>query len=123
MSLMFFILGAILRMHPFIAHFGAVMDSAPPATASKVMAGVLYVFVCFYSMGWGMCVCGQLETGLTCSPGPLPWIYVSEIFPLRNRHYGLAFASASQWFWSEFNPKSIAPTHSPFRFRGFTYDY
>jgi len=38
MSLTFFILGAILKMNP---------------SASTVMAGILYVFVCFYSLGWG----------------------------------------------------------------------
>jgi len=33
--------------------------------------------------------------------GPIPWIYVSDIFPTRTRHYGLALASASQWLWSK----------------------
>ncbi len=47
---------------------------------------MLYIYVCFYSMGWG----------------PLPWVYVSDIFPTRTRHYGLAVASSSQWLWSMF---------------------
>ena len=34
--------------------------------------------------------------------GPLPWVYVSEIFPTSIRHYGVALASASQWLWSLF---------------------
>ncbi|KAG5729230.1 putative quinate permease [Termitomyces sp. T112] len=48
------------------------------------MAALLYLYVCFYSIGWG----------------PLPWIYAAEIFSTRTRHYGLAVASASQWFWN-----------------------
>ena len=49
------------------------------------MAAMLYIYVCFYSLGWG----------------PLPWVYVSDIFPTRTRHYGLSVASSSQWLWSE----------------------
>lgn len=33
--------------------------------------------------------------------GPLPWVYVSDIFPTCTRHYGLALASASQWLFSK----------------------
>jgi hypothetical protein len=32
--------------------------------------------------------------------GPLPWVYVSDIFPTRTRHFGLATASATQWLWN-----------------------
>jgi hypothetical protein len=49
------------------------------------MAAMIYIYVCFYSMGWG----------------PLPWVYVSDIFPTGTRHYGLAVASSSQWLWSK----------------------
>ena len=28
------------------------------------------------------------------------WVYVSDIFPTRTRHFGLATASASQWFFN-----------------------
>lgn len=52
------------------------------------MAAMLYLYVCFYSMGWG----------------PLPWVYCADIFPTRTRHYGLAVASGSQWLWSAFPP-------------------
>ena len=48
------------------------------------MAAMLYVYVAFYSMGWG----------------PLPWVYCSDIFPTRTRHYGLSLASSSQWLWN-----------------------
>ncbi|TFK35701.1 general substrate transporter [Crucibulum laeve] len=83
MGTLFFIIGAILKTHPpptVVA--GQPVPNPPPA--SKAMAAMLYIYVCFYSMGWG----------------PLPWVYVSDIFPTRTRHYGLALASASQWLWN-----------------------
>jgi len=57
------------------------------------MAAMIYIYVCFYSMGWG----------------PLPWVYVSDIFPTRTRHYGLAVASSSQWLWN-FVVSRVTPT-------------
>lgn len=82
MGALFYIIGAILKTHPPIVP--AVGTTPPPAPASKAMAAMLYIYVCFYSMGCG----------------PLPWIYVADIFPTRTRHYGLAFASATQWLFS-----------------------
>lgn len=81
MGVLFFIIGAILKTHP-PPDSG---DNVNPPPASKAMAAMLYIYVCFYSMGWG----------------PLPWVYVSDIFPTRTRHYGLALASASQWLFSQ----------------------
>ncbi|KAG5653194.1 hypothetical protein H0H81_001822 [Sphagnurus paluster] len=82
MGTLFFIIGAILKTHPPVAAKPGQEINPPPA--SKAMAAMLYIYVCFYSMGWG----------------PLPWVYVSDIFPTRTRHYGLALASASQWLWN-----------------------
>lgn len=79
MGILFYIIGAVLKTHPPDIH------ATSPAPASRAMAGLLYIYVCFYSWGWG----------------PLPWIYVSDIFPTRTRHYGLSTASASQWLWSK----------------------
>lgn len=51
--------------------------------------------------------------------GPLPWIYVSEIFPTRTRHYGLSVASATQWLFSAcslftyFPPSFLPPSFLP----------
>jgi len=83
MGTLFFIIGAILKTHPPPSTNANDFAGNPPP-ASKAMAAMLYIYVCFYSMGWG----------------PLPWVYVSDIFPTRTRHYGLALASASQWLWN-----------------------
>ncbi|KAF5380802.1 hypothetical protein D9757_007127 [Collybiopsis confluens] len=83
MGILFFIVGAILKTHPPPATSPNVAPPSP-SPPSRAMAAMLYIYVCFYSMGWG----------------PLPWVYVSEIFPTRTRHYGLAVASASQWLWN-----------------------
>ena len=81
MGVLFFIVGALLKEFPPPA---SPPDGFKPPPASKAMAAMLYIYVCFYSMGWG----------------PLPWVYVSDIFPTRTRHFGLATASASQWFFN-----------------------
>ncbi|KAF9524765.1 general substrate transporter [Crepidotus variabilis] len=92
MGTLFFIIGAILKTHPpVIPPVG--QTAPPPPPASKAMAAMLYIYVCFYSMGWG----------------PLPWVYVSDIFPTRTRHFGLSLASSSQWLWN-FVVSKVTPT-------------
>jgi hypothetical protein len=81
MGTLFFIVGAILKTHPPPSN---PPEGASPPVASKAMAAMLYIYVAFYSMGWG----------------PLPWVYCSDIFPTRTRHFGLSTASASQWLWN-----------------------
>lgn len=83
MGTLFYIIGAILKTHPPPPVVNGQAPPSPPP-ASQAMAGMLYIYVVFYSMGWG----------------PLPWVYVADIFPTRTRHYGLAVASASQWLWN-----------------------
>ena len=46
MGIVFYILGAILKTHPPVT-------AASPPPSSKAMAAMIYLFVCFYSMGWG----------------------------------------------------------------------
>jgi sugar porter (SP) family MFS transporter len=88
MGVLFFIVGAILKTHPP----SSTPQTNPPASG-KAMAAMLYIYVCFYSMGWG----------------PLPWVYVADIFPTRTRHYGLAVGSSSQWLWN-FVVAKVTPT-------------
>ncbi|TFY55684.1 hypothetical protein EVG20_g9227 [Dentipellis fragilis] len=88
MGVLFFIVGALLKEFPPPA-----VPTGTPPVASKAMAAMIYIYVVFYSMGWG----------------PLPWVYVSDIFPTRTRHYGLALASASQWLWN-FVVSKVTPT-------------
>jgi hypothetical protein len=52
MGTLFYIIGAILKTHPP----PPIVDGAPPPNpppASQAMAAMLYIYVCFYSMGWG----------------------------------------------------------------------
>ncbi|KAG6828154.1 hypothetical protein H0H92_009005 [Tricholoma furcatifolium] len=96
MGILFFILGAVLKTHPPVV-------GANPSPASKAMAGLLYIYVCFYSMGWG----------------PLPWVYVADIFPTRTRHYGLAVASGSQWLWNFVVSKTTPDIHTALGYKMF----
>lgn len=83
MGIALFAVGAILKTHP--VH--AITSHHPPihaSSASSAMASFLYLFVCFFSLG----------------VGPISWIYVSDIFPTRTRHYGLAVASATRCLFS-----------------------
>jgi hypothetical protein len=48
------------------------------------MVVMIYLFVIGYSASWG----------------PIPWVYVSEIFPTRLRSYGVALAAATQWLFN-----------------------
>ena len=48
MGVLFFIVGALLKAYP-----PPTDPTAAPPPASKAMAAMLYIYVCFYSMGWG----------------------------------------------------------------------
>ena len=103
MGILFYIIGAILKTHPPSANPNLADSSPPPA--SQAMAAMLYIYVCFYSMGWGNETSFNIDQVwyyqlIILSIGPLPWVYVSDIFPTQTRHYGLSLASASQWLWS-----------------------
>lgn len=48
--------------------------------------------------GWAACVFVWLYTiAFAMSFGPVPWVFVAEIFPLRARSKGVAIAMASSW--------------------------
>ena len=47
MGTLFFIIGALLKEFP------PPIGAPNPPPASEAMAAMLYIYVCFYSMGWG----------------------------------------------------------------------
>ncbi|CAE6416483.1 unnamed protein product [Rhizoctonia solani] len=72
-GILFFILGAILKFKP--PHGG------PMQPASIAMMAIIYLYVIVYSFGMG----------------PLPWVYSSEIYPLRIRELGQMWFTALTW--------------------------
>lgn len=77
MMTMMFILGAVLHNKP--PKVGG--DVSPASIAMVVM---IYLYVIGYSASWG----------------PIPWVYLSEIFPTRLRSYGVGMGAATQWLFN-----------------------
>jgi len=77
MATMMFILGALLHTHP-------PTNVNVVSSASIAMVVMIYLYVIGYSASWG----------------PIPWVYVSEIFPTRLRAYGVGMAAATQWLFN-----------------------
>jgi len=77
MAVMMFIIGAVLVTHP-------PTNTNTVSHASIAMVVMIYLYVIGYSASWG----------------PVPWVYVSEIFPTRLRAYGVGLASATQWLFN-----------------------
>lgn len=73
MSAMMFIIGAVLATHPPDAD---AAKTGSVSHASLAMVVMIYLFVIGYSSSWG----------------PVPWVFVSEIFPTRLRAYGVGLA-------------------------------
>ncbi|RAL64168.1 hypothetical protein DID88_002061 [Monilinia fructigena] len=86
MMTMMFILAAVLVTHP------PNTESTTVAPASIAMVVMIYLFVIGYSASWG----------------PIPWVYVSEIFPTRLRSYGVGLAASTQWLCN-FSITEITP--------------
>ncbi|PSK56656.1 hypothetical protein B9Z65_6280 [Elsinoe australis] len=72
-----FITAAVLKTHP--APGGGKATSSGIATVAMI-----YLFVVAYNFSWG----------------PLPWPYVSEIFPTRIREPGIGIGVAAQWLFN-----------------------
>ncbi|GAM86727.1 hypothetical protein ANO11243_047460 [Dothideomycetidae sp. 11243] len=68
---------AVLKTHP--APGDGTVSSSGIATIA-----LIYLFVIAYNFSWG----------------PLPWPYVSEIFPIRIREPGIGVGVASQWLFN-----------------------
>ena len=89
MMTMMFILGAVLHTHP------PNTKSTTVSSASIAMVVMIYLYVIGYSASWG----------------PVPWVYLSEIFPTRLRGYGVGMGAATQWLFNfvitEITPNAI----------------
>ncbi|QKX52980.1 uncharacterized protein TRUGW13939_00051 [Talaromyces rugulosus] len=79
MCSMMFILGALLASYPPDPD-----GSGGISSASIAMIVMIYLYVIGYSASWG----------------PIPWVYISEIFPTRIRAYGVGWGSATQWLFN-----------------------
>lgn len=88
MMTMMFIIAAVLNTHP-------PTDTKAVSPASIAMAVMIYLYVIGYSASWG----------------PIPWVYLAEIFPTRLRSYGVGMGAASQWLFNfcvtELTPSAI----------------
>jgi hypothetical protein len=97
MACMMFIIGAVLSTHP------PVVPSNTVSSASIAMVVMIYLYVIGYSASWG----------------PVPWVYLSEIFPTRLRAYGVGMGGKSSYSppsTSKRSNKSPAATQWLFNF-------
>lgn len=78
MAAMMFIIGAVLASHP------PDTKSTTVSQASIAMVTMIYLYVIGYSASWG----------------PVPWVYLGEIFPTRLRAYGVSMGAATQWLFN-----------------------
>jgi len=89
MMTMMFIIGAVLVTHP-----PTNVNTVSPASIAMVV--MIYLYVIGYSASWG----------------PIPWVYLSEIFPTRLRSYGVGMGAATQWLFNfcitEITPRAVA---------------
>ena len=87
---MMFIIGAVLKTHPPNTKNLNVVSHA-----SIAMVVMIYLYVIGYSASWG----------------PIPWVYLSEIFPTRLRSYGVGMGAATQWLFNfcitELTPSAV----------------
>ncbi len=86
---MMFIIGGVLHTHP-----PTDVNSVSPASIAMVV--MIYLYVIGYSASWG----------------PIPWVYLSEIFPTRLRSYGVGTGAATQWLFNfvitEVTPNAVS---------------
>ncbi|KAJ5558209.1 hypothetical protein N7461_002181 [Penicillium sp. DV-2018c] len=89
MASMMFIIGAVLATHP------PNPEASSVSSASIAMVVMIYLYVIGYSASWG----------------PVPWVYLGEIFPTRLRAYGVGLGAATQWLFNfvitEITPRAI----------------
>jgi MFS family permease len=81
--------GAIFMAACQITTAAVVKNKSPPGEGKVTPSGIatialIYMFVIAYNLSWG----------------PLPYPYVSEIFPTRAREAGIAVGVSSQWLFN-----------------------
>jgi sugar porter (SP) family MFS transporter len=81
--------GAVFMAACQITTAAVVKNKPPPTSGGVTSSGIatialIYLFVIAYNLSWG----------------PLPWPYVSEIFPTRIREVGIAVGVSSQWLFN-----------------------
>lgn len=81
--------GAVFMAACQITTAAVVKNKPPPGEGKVTPSGIatialIYMFVIAYNLSWG----------------PLPWPYVSEIFPTRIREAGIAVGVSSQWLFN-----------------------
>lgn len=79
MGVFMFVLGGVLATHP-----PSDPGNGAGSPSAQGMMALIYLFVVAYSLTWG----------------PVPWIYMGEIFPTRIRDHGMALATANIWIWN-----------------------
>ncbi|KAK2598075.1 hypothetical protein QQS21_005786 [Conoideocrella luteorostrata] len=85
MGIYMLVVGLVTKYHPANPKAGLT----PPAIASITM---IYLEAMTYNISWG----------------PVPWLYMSEIFPTRIREGGVAVGAAFQWLFN-FTFSQITP--------------
>lgn len=96
-------MGGAFAMGSFMLIIAIIVATHPPSPSatgitSSGAAGIAMVYLEAFSfnMSWG----------------PLPWLYIGEIFPNRIREIGVATGAASQWLWnfvlSQVTPHAIS---------------
>ncbi|KAI4865677.1 general substrate transporter [Hypoxylon rubiginosum] len=86
------LIGGAFFMGVFLFSLGAILATHPPTTpgngagspSAQAMMALIYLYVVAYSISWG----------------PLQWVYIGEIFPVRIRDYGMAIGAANIWLWN-----------------------
>ncbi|XXG95264.1 hypothetical protein Hte_001525 [Hypoxylon texense] len=95
------LIGGAFFMGVFLFSLGAILATHPPTAPgngagspfAQAMMALIYLYVVAYSVSWG----------------PLQWVYIGEIFPVRIRDYGMAIGAANIWLWN-FVVSKITPT-------------
>ncbi|KAI0742087.1 general substrate transporter [Daedaleopsis nitida] len=90
MGVLFFIIGALLKTFP------------------RLWTGLTQTLL-LPARRWQRCCISMRAAMLWGGDRFREWVYVSDIFPTRTRHYGLAVGSASQWLFN-FVVSKITPT-------------